>query len=367
MKLSFLPRGFSSFWSNRINRILIFLVAFFVGLASIFYLIVGKRVEASLVDQMLHREQVVVRAGAKSISVFLELSGSSLALLARDHHVANIGKDTQVVLDNFIAGWEETPFVEVVLIDKEGVIQFVANKAETPLEPGVSVTDRDYFIAAKKSLPGEVSVGKPFLPRLGAFEGQYLLPLSTPIIVDGERRGVLGAGILLSELTKNYLDPLRISEDTQVYLISQEGVFLHSFYPELVGKNAIEYIEENSYPGSDKIIDWIKEKLTDSKEGKYIFPMRKVDDKTKFERYLLAYTPFSLGERHFILAVATPQEDALAFFGPFYGNQIGALVFIIFMVLAFSTLLILAIRMTERDGYLRGFNDGGNHRKKSSS
>jgi len=342
---------------------LIFLVVFFVTLACIFYFIVGNRTEASLVDQMLHREQIVVRAGARSISTFLELSGSSLTLLAKDYCVAETNKDTQTVLDDFITEWEETPLMEVVLIDEEGVVQFVANKAKAPLEPGVLVTDRDYFIAAKKALSGEIFVGKPFLPRIGAFKGQYLLPLSTPIIVDGERRGVLGAGILLSELTKNYLDSLRISEDTQVYLIDQEGVFLHSFHPELVGKNAIEYIEENSYPGSDKIVDWIKEKLTDSKEGKYVFPMRKVDDKTKFERYLLAYSPLSLGERHFILAVATPQEDALAFFGPFYGNQIGALVFIIFMVLAFSTLLLLAVRMVERDGYLRGLKDGRNHKK----
>jgi hypothetical protein len=367
MKFRLLPKGFRVFWKNKINRLLILLIVIFVSLASIFYFLVEKRTEASLVDQMLHREQIVVRAGARSISAFLELSGNSLTLLAKDYCVTDTNKDTQTVLDNFITEWEETPLMEVVLIDEEGVVQFVANKAKTPLEPGVSITDRDYFIAAKKALPGEVFVGKPFLPRIGAFKGQYLLPLSTPIIVDGERKGVLKAGILLSELTKNYLDPLRISEDTQIYLINEEGVFLHSFHPELVGENAIEYIEENSYPGSDKIVDWIKEKLTDPKEGKYVFPMRKVDDKTKFGRYLLAYTPFSLGERHCILAMATPQEDALAFFPPFYGNQIGTLVFTIFIILAFSALLILAIRMAERDGYLHGFKNGRKHRKTQSS
>jgi hypothetical protein len=367
MKIRLLPKGFRVFWKNKINRLLILLIVIFVGLASIFYLLAGKRTEASLVDQMLHREQIVVRAGARSISAFLELSGNSLTLLAKDYCVTDTSKDTQTVLDGFITEWEETSLVEVVLIDEEGVVQFVANKAKTPLEPGVSITDRDYFIAAKKALPGEVFVGKPFLPRIGAFKGQYLLPLSTPIIVDGERRGVLGAGILLSELTKNYLDPLRISEDTQIYLLNQEGIFLHSYYPELVGKNVIEYLEENSYPGSDKIIDWFEGKLAEPEEGKYVFPMQNLNNKNEIKNYLLAYTPFSLGERHFILAVATPQKDALAFFPPFYGNQIGTLVFTIFMVLAFSALLILAIRMAERDGYLHGFKNGRSHRKKQSS
>ena len=170
--------------------------------------------------------------------------------------------------------------------------------------------------------------------------------------------------ILLSELTKTYLNPLKISKDTQVYLLNQEGIFLHSYYPELVGKSAIGYLEENSYPGSDKIIDWIEEKLAESEKGKYIFPMQDLDNKTEFKRYLLAYTPFSLGERHFILAVATPREDALAFFPPFYGNQVAALDFLLFYVLSIVGVLILAIRIAQKEAYLEGFVHARDNMKK---
>lgn len=367
MKIRLLPKGFRVFWKNKINRLLILLIVIFVGLASIFYLLAGKRTEASLVDQMLHREQVITRAGAKSIESFLELSGNSLAFLATDHCVVNVDEETRMVLDSFVDEWEETPLVEVILTDKDGQVIFIANREDTGRKPGIIVADRDYFNAAKEAKSGEVFTGKPFLPRLGAYEGQYLLSLATPVYKENEFQGVLGAGILLPELTKTYLNPLKISKDTQVYLINQEGVFLHSFYPELVGKSAIEYLEENSYPGSDKIVDWVEGKLAESEEGKYVFPMQNLNNKTEFERYLLAYAPFNLGERHFILAVATPQRDALAFFPPFYGNQVGTLVFTIFMVLAFSALLILAIRMAERDGYLHGFKNGRKHRKKQSS
>ncbi len=367
MKIHLLPKGFRRFWRNKINRLLIFLIVIFVGLASIFYFLAEKRTEASLVDQMLHREQVIARAGAKSIESFLELSGNSLAFLATNHCVVNINEETQMALDSFVDEWKETSLVEVILTDKDGQIIFIANREDTGQKPGIIVADRDYFIAAKKANQGEVFIGKPFLPRLGAYEGQYLLSLATPVYRENEFQGVLGEGILLSELTKTYLNPLKISKDTQIYLLNQEGILLHSYYPELVGKNVIEYLEGNSYLGSDKIIDWIKGKLAEPEEGKFVFPMQNLDNKTEFKRYLLAYTPFSLGERHFILAVATPREDALAFFPTFYGNQIGALVFVIFMVLAFSALLILAVRMAERDGYLHGFKNGRSHRKKQSS
>lgn len=358
-----LLNGFSRFYTDKINRILILFIVIFVSTGSGYYYIAGYRTEKFLNEQMLHREQIIVRAGTKSIESFLELAGYSFVELAENSEVIQMQKGTQDVLENFISNWKDTPLVEVVLIDKEGVVQFVANDTETFLKSGISVIDRDYFIAASQAKSGEVFIGKPILPRLGAFEGRFILSMSTPVLENGELKGVLGCAILLSELTKTYLDPLRISEDTQIYLINEEGIFLHSFYPELIGKSAIEYFEENSYSGGDKIVAFIKEGLTTNEEGKFSFVMPNLYNKAEIKRNLLAYSALTVGDNHFILVVSTPVDDAMTFFGPFFRNQIMALVLILLSILSFSAFLIMAIRIDRKDAYLDGFTAGRNHRK----
>lgn len=323
-----------------------------------------------LVDQMLHREQVIARAGADSIEAFLELAGNSLILEARGPRIIEVGGNTQKELDNFIADWEDTPFVETILTDEEGEVLFVANREKTGTKTGVSVSDRDYFLAAKKAQPGEVFAGKPILPRLGAYEGQFLLPLATPVYKDNEFRGVLGMAILLSELNRTFLDPLKISQETKIHLVDKEGVFLATHIPELTGVNFFEYLEENPFPGSDLLIERFKaefEKAVEKEEGKLVYTRNELADKTNLRQWLLAYSVIHLEgspgqseetHQHWILAVETPKEDALAFYPPFYSNQVAALVFVLFFILTIVMVLILALRMAKKESYLKGFAHG---------
>ncbi|MFA6008186.1 MAG: hypothetical protein WC784_06145, partial [Candidatus Shapirobacteria bacterium] len=59
---------------------LIFFIIF-CALSSFVYFIIGAGSVNSLIEQMLHREQVITRSGAKSIASFVELSSKSLSIL----------------------------------------------------------------------------------------------------------------------------------------------------------------------------------------------------------------------------------------------------------------------------------------------
>jgi len=346
----------------------VLIVVLFVVLGTGVVRVAKKRVEDTLVEQVLHREQVVVKAGAEEISGFLKLIGKSLAFLAEDvDHILAGGEETQAILDSFIAKWKDTPLVEVAVIDEKGIVQLVANKQKTGMKKGISTVDRDYFIAAKEVEPGKVFVGRPILPRLGAYEGQYIISLTTPIYDKGKFKGVLGSAILLSELVKSYIDPLRISGDTRAYLLNSDGLFLHMPFPDLVGVNLFDHLDTNRFLGSEWLVAKIKEKMSRIKEegeGTLVYMEPGFDDKKIRTTMLLAYFLVDVGDRDWILAVGTPKEDALVFMVPFHENLVMILGLMSLVILGSVALMLLIWRLVQREAYEDGFKAGKRYWKR---
>lgn len=357
-----------------LNLTLAIFVSIFVIIGGFFYNYAGQITKKSLAEQTLHREQVISRAGARSMESFLDLVARGFATLALQDGVSLNDNEMDITsskMQTFIDEWEGTPFVEVVLSNTEGELLMLANRGQDSFKKGIDISDRDYFNEAKKLDKGDVYVGSPILPRTGDFEGQYILPISTPVYSDsGELEGVLGGAILLSGVTEKYLKPLRISEDTNIYLIDSSGTFLYSSnYPEIISDNIFSYLENDPFPGRDYLVNLLHQKFDEvfsKKEGKIDFVRNDYYKKTKLGRFLLAYsvvdldnTDVSFGNHmRWVLAVETPAQDAFIFFWPFARRQ--TIVLIVFMIfIVFNVLFtILLIRIAQKEAYLKGFSLG---------
>ena len=227
--------------SSWIGKLLITVIILSVAGATITFWTLGKRNEESLVEQMLHRQQVVARAGAQSIEDFLRLVSSSLSTYATNKVVIEADAATQEELNKFVKEWLETPVFSVALTDEAGVVVISANRQGAG-QTGDSLVDRDYFQWAKdKSRPGEVFIGKAIFGRFGSVKDKYLVPVAAGVFSQNEFKGVLISTVVLSELTKSYLDPLRISQETRIFLIDSKGSILYSPYEKFIGKNYFEY------------------------------------------------------------------------------------------------------------------------------
>lgn len=341
-------RYLKSFWENIFNNLFVFSAIFFVALGFIFYLVLGRSARETLIEQMLHREQVVVRSGAASIESFFELTGRSLIILSKNQDIISQDKNSQRALEEFISHWESTPVVEAIIVDKDGKVVFVGNKTQTGFVTGVSLADRDYFLASSKAKEGEVFVGGPLLPRLGAFQGELLVPISTPIFKEGEFKGVLAAGISLSKLTNGYLDPLKISPQTEVYVLSGDGEVLYAPFKEIIGRNIFQQVSENPFLGSEVLMGEVKKRLDKGGEGKADIAYPKNLEGLTLKRMLIAYSPIEINEGRFFLAVATPIEDALMFIGPIFTRQVAVLIII----------LLAMVIYTGRVAKILGFKEG---------
>lgn len=369
-------KGFISYCSNRINLTLVLVAGLLIALGGIFYWVITERNEKVFVEHNLKRQQVIARVGAESIGNFFKLVAKSISLLPDNPLVYSFDKKTQEVLDEFcLEELFNAPIAGVILVDKNGVIRFSSERSGR-LEEGIDMSDRDYFIWARKAKENEIFLGEPVISRLGASKGQFLVTITTPLFDKGEFNGIVTAGVLLSELTKTYLEPLKTSADTQVYLISSDGLFLHSPIPELVGENLFEYLDKNRYPGSEAVIKKVRQSFAQAEKergGTLEFISPDLKDKKILTRNLLGYSSVypegieqeGVATKRWFLAISDPLDKTSTSYLLLQMNERMFLGLVVFITITFSTFAVLAIRITQTNSYQNGFNHGKNHRKAS--
>lgn len=359
----------------RLNAVLAVVSSFFIVVAGIFYFVAEKKAEDALIEQTLHREQIISRAGAESIESFFELLGAQVATFStRNAIVTQNLEDSQAALDLFMEKLGGTPVAGIIFAGEDGKVLVNSNRTKSP-DVGGNISDRDYFAWARGAKESEVFVSKSFVSWMGASKGKYIVVVAAPVVANGEFQGVLAAAVILSEVTDTYLTPLKISEKSQIYLVNREGILLSTTQNELVGQGFIQYVEDNPFPGSSILVKNLKELLASAferGEGKFNYLRNSPEDKKTIKRWLLAYSgvdfggkgleqPEGISSQRWILGVETPAEDALVFFGPFSALQIASFVKAVLVVISFSALLILAVRVAQRNAYLKGFAEGRDH------
>jgi hypothetical protein len=247
---------------------------------------------------------------------------------------------------------------QIILVDKNGVVKYGADRFGSTGE-GINVTERDYFKWAKSATEGGVHFVEPYQSKIGFTSGSFVISAVSPLFKDGKFNGAFVTGFLLSEATQRFLEPLKITDDTRIYLMYQNGVILFGPVKELVGINYLDYMEKSSVPGKQEIIKELKGALNSDEENKLDIVLPNENKKGALTRYLVAYAPVIVGDQHWTIGVATPVADALEFLTPFYFKEIGIL------GLLFAGFLVITIRVAKIKGWNEGV--GEEHKIHSSS
>ena len=313
-----------------LNRAFVLTGVLMLLMAVILYLVLGKQASDALVEQMLHREQLATRAGANSFEIFFNLFSRSL-LIQAEREITNS------VLNNFSLRWDGTPVAGAILVDESGRVKFNGNRLQAP-EVGEDLSDRDYFAWAKTAKKGEVFISSPAISRLGASKGKYIVGVATPIIDDrGVFKGLLSAAVILDEMVGQYLESMKVTEKSLIYLTDEGGDIVLTNQSDVLGKNFFEEISKRPFLGSKVLAEKLRRILSLRQEGKL--------DIAAPERMLIAYAPVAVGNNHLMLGIATPVSDALVFLSPFYFRNLAVI------ALAFLGFLVIAIRIAKITSY----------------
>ena len=348
---NFMP-GFVAFSTKKINRLVIFAVVFFITSGTLLYWIIGDRSEKNFIRQTLQRKQIITRSGATSMESFINLVGKALLIL--DDQISADRQDSQLILDEFIDEWKDTPVSGVIVTDADGIIKFNSNKYG-PSVIGESVSDRKYFEWAKDAGFDEVYIGNPVKPRFGALENQYVVTITTPEQENGEFSGVINIAVLLSELTESYITPLKTSDANMFYLVSEDGTILYGPNEELIGVNYIDYLTKNDFPDSALAKEVLSEAAERMKDGTLVLTLPEA--KTgKLNRFLIAYSPVKMVRSHWTLVVVMADDNLNEAYLPFRINQVIVLIFLVATILSFSAFLLVSVRVTRKKAYLKGLN-----------
>ncbi len=347
------------FYSNKLNLLLLIPIILFIVASVFFRYFLEDQSQASLKEQTLLRQQVITRSGAKSITSFLELLSHSLVLLASD---LDLQGEKQEDLNAFAVEWEGTPVWGVIYVDENGLRQTVSTSNFEMIEINVNIANTEVFEWSKTATEGEVYIGEPWIPR-GVKNPQPVIPVLTPVVRDGQIKGFIGVPVVISQLANEYLDPLKISEETRIYLINNKGVIIYSSLEQLTGQDYLEVLKEKQFPEKERADSLLRQALQSGEEGKMdiLLPNEKTGELTRF---LIAYNSIRRNGEHYVLAVATPVEDALAFHQPYRILKKVSFFIVFLSIIGFSAFIVIAVRIAKRDAYFDGFNHGKNHNEK---
>lgn len=159
------------------------------------------------------------------------------------------------------------------------------------------------------------SVGLIFLIKFiiianALYKGEPIVPVVAPIVDEGVFEGVVVSPIKLKSLKEKYLELLRISDKTGVYLIDKQGTIIYSNHnPGIVGQNTEALIDQNQFLGSNLLIEKLKGIIERQDEGGLVTSL--LDQNSgKVKDYYVAYSPIDLKDQKWILVMTTPVEEA---------------------------------------------------------
>ena len=300
-----------------------FLIMF--GLSLFFYAVLGWGAKHSITQQVLKREQTLVRAQAGNITSFFQIFGESIAIFSHLSSLNERNEETIQDMDAFMDKWGDRGLVAgIVLTDSDGVVRFNSNVSGTR-DLGASLADRGYFAWAQDSTSRETYIiGEPVVSKLGASKGQVIVPVVSPIYLDESFSGVVAASVILKPLTERNLDLLRVSDETNVYLVDQSGNILYnSSTPSFLGANIFNDFEDNLFTRSQALDDLVRNIFSKTEAGKL-----------RIQDQLVAFSPVVLSNQKWLLVTASPSREVNDVLNPIYLRQTSVLVvtFLTFML-----------------------------------
>lgn len=267
--------------------------------------------------------------------------GRATAILADD--------PTQERLDEFVDVWQDDNVIGTVVVNKNGIVTVSSNR-EDRRETGDTVIERGYFKWATTAKEGEFRVFQPVISKIGASDGKYIVPISSPIIKNNEFDGVVTTAILLSDLSNAYLNNIEVLDSSKIYLVTSEGEIVFSDNDDLIRKNFRDAFP-NNFLGKDKVIEILLNELNSNSETKIKIAIPNFGGNFKLESYLISASPVVVSDNIWKLVIAVPEKDLKVFTYNFYSQQI----IVLFVIV--TLFILITLRLSRNSGYVEAVID----------
>lgn len=296
-----------------------------------FYFVLGRGDIESITTEFLNKQQIIARAEASNTTIFFERIGDGVATLAQLKSIESLNANAIHDLDGFIEQRRDSGFIGgVILTDMNGIVKLNSNILGTK-DIGQSLANREYFAWAKEQAKdGDYYISKPVISRTGVSKGQMIIPVVSPVYLNGKFSGIVTASVFLKPLVERFFGLMKVSDQTQIQVIDQDGGLIYSnSYSGAVGSNI-----SGLFLDDQALKTGINNALNIKKEGQFIS-----------DKQLVAYAPISLGSQDWLLIISSDKKEVENMMRPVYIRLVAILI-----LTALTFLLFAAFSVKKKPG-----------------
>lgn len=347
------------FIKDKTNGALVITTIIFILLGSLIYKRMVAQFEAIAIQRLIEKEQIISQAGAKSLENYLEHVSRSLISLSSSLDISNVEDD----MASFLEEWKGTAIESIAFINSDGTSQITVTDGEAPNIIKEDINQGQTYLWAKDAKEKDINIGSLVLP-VGVVdninEQTPIIPVSTPIVRDGNFSGVVVVPVSVSTLAESHIDPFKVSDETRVYLINSKGFIMYSpISSRLLGSNYFEFLEDVQPPGWEQTVEKLRDALDKGQQGSLdvLLPNEKTGELTRFA---ISYIPVKeIGDENIVLAIATPSMTIIGRHRAILKDNLLAVgAFFVVWISTLTAISIVALRVTKQDAYDEGYEEG---------
>jgi PAS domain S-box-containing protein len=277
-------------------------------------------VESTTIDQVNTEQMIHARQAGEGIVRFFSMYNSTLTFLAGNNHIIAMDPEgRQLFRAFFLAHSDEIS--SITRVDGNGTIRYTF-----PFESstGANISGQAHV---RKSMATHAVVTSDVFTSVQGFRA---IAFVMPVFRNGTYDGSVSILIPFDRITAKYLEPVRILDNGNAWIVSQNGVILYSPFPGQIDRPADEVFQD-----SPTVITFVGEAIK-GPGGISSYTVTAVPPSAASLTFEAVYLPVLVGDEHWSIIVATPRSEILGTLRTFRTELLVILAILVAILLYFT-------------------------------
>lgn len=277
----------------------------------------------SAVKNLNDEQKIHAMQAAHGIEEYFETWVNILSSMSKIDDIVEVSSDGKKQMELFCSAHGEQVRA-ITRVDENGTILFTC-----PFPQSIGTN-----ISRQKHMQSILKDHKPVMSDVfRTVQGFDAVALHVPVFKGSVFKGTIAVIVNFQNLTKSYLEPIRVGETGYAWVISRDGTVLYYPVSEHIGRSVFEDFKD--FP---TIIAMVQ-KMLKGGEGTTTYTFDRIREvRVKEVSKQAVYMPIHLGDTFWSIVVATPENEILASLESFRNKLLFIMVAIFIGGLIFSYL-----------------------------
>lgn len=293
------------------------------------------KAKADAIQQLYAQEKILADQAEKGITTYFNYLKEATAYLASNAHVLAVDEEGKTILREFYSA-RIASISNINRLDENGVLLYSYPNEKVI---GQNISSQPHVKLALSSQ--KMVVSDVFM----AVQGYRAIGFHYPVFENGKFAGTIGILIPFEEISKEFVEQIKVGKSGYAYLLSADGIELYCPVPGHTGISIFETSKD--YPS---IIAMAKE-IVNGREGTFIYDYDNVAQQQIRVRKHAYFKPIPLENTFWSIVIATPEEEALGFIKGFRDNWTATVIILLTVFFIWGAFLVRSYITIHRENF----------------